>query len=99
MASCGDNFDKEQMSLSYMKRLTRQSFCWIRTTIVAICQYAICHCIKFNVVDFSDDGGYRQTDEGRILKYGVPDRYLIVGGIPKTGMGKINKIQLRKLYG
>jgi fatty-acyl-CoA synthase len=37
--------------------------------------------------------------EGKIPKYGVPDRYLIVDGIPKTSVGKINKIQLRKLYG
>jgi fatty-acyl-CoA synthase len=36
--------------------------------------------------------------EGKIPKYGVPDRYLIVDGIPKTSVGKINKIQLRKLY-
>ena len=25
--------------------------------------------------------------------------YLIVAGIPKTSVGKINRIQLRKLYG
>ncbi|HYA13946.1 MAG TPA: fatty acid--CoA ligase [Syntrophales bacterium] len=37
--------------------------------------------------------------EGKIPKYGIPDRYLIVEGIPKTSVGKINKIQLRKLYG
>jgi fatty-acyl-CoA synthase len=37
--------------------------------------------------------------EGKIPKYGVPDRYLLVDGIPKTSVGKINKIQLRKLYG
>lgn len=36
--------------------------------------------------------------EGKIPKYGVPDRYLLVDGIPKTSVGKINKIQLRKLY-
>lgn len=36
--------------------------------------------------------------EGKIAKYGVPDRYLLVDGIPKTSVGKINKIQLRKLY-
>lgn len=34
-----------------------------------------------------------------IPKYGGPDRYLIVDGIPKSIMGKSNKIQLRKLYG
>ncbi|MBN1545285.1 MAG: fatty acid--CoA ligase [Syntrophaceae bacterium] len=36
--------------------------------------------------------------EGKIPKYGVPDRYLLVDAIPKTSVGKINKIQLRKLY-
>jgi fatty-acyl-CoA synthase len=36
---------------------------------------------------------------GKIPKYGVPERYLLVDGIPKTSVGKINKIQLRKLYG
>jgi fatty-acyl-CoA synthase len=39
------------------------------------------------------------ADEGKIPKYGVPDKYLFVEGIPKTSVGKINKIQLRKLYG
>ena len=38
------------------------------------------------------------AQEGKIPKYGVPDRYLLVEGIPKTSVGKINKIQLRKLY-
>ncbi|NTW16509.1 MAG: fatty acid--CoA ligase [Syntrophaceae bacterium] len=37
--------------------------------------------------------------EGKLPKYGVPDRYLLVDSIPKTSVGKINKIQLRKLYG
>ena len=36
--------------------------------------------------------------QGKIPKYGVPDRYLFVEAIPKTSVGKINKIQLRKLY-
>jgi fatty-acyl-CoA synthase len=38
------------------------------------------------------------AQEGKIPKYGVPDRFLLVDGIPKTSVGKINKIQLRKLY-
>jgi fatty-acyl-CoA synthase len=38
------------------------------------------------------------AEEGKIPKYGVPDRYLFVDAIPKTSVGKINKIQLRKLY-
>ncbi len=54
--------------------------------------------IILNTVDFNDDGRYRQTDEENIPKYGGPDRYLIVGGIPNSSVGKINKIQLRKLY-
>lgn len=36
--------------------------------------------------------------QGRIPKYGVPDKYLFVDEIPKTSVGKINKIQLRKMY-
>jgi fatty-acyl-CoA synthase len=35
---------------------------------------------------------------GKIPKYGVPDKYLFVDEIPKTSVGKINKVQLRKLY-
>jgi fatty-acyl-CoA synthase len=38
------------------------------------------------------------AEEGKIPKYGIPDRYLFVDAIPKTSVGKINKIQLRKLY-
>jgi fatty-acyl-CoA synthase len=41
----------------------------------------------------------RFSEEGKIPKYGVPDRYMFVDAIPKTSVGKINKIQLRKLYG
>jgi len=41
----------------------------------------------------------RFSEEGKIPKYGVPDRYMLVDAIPKTSVGKINKIQLRKLYG
>ena len=36
--------------------------------------------------------------EGKIPKYAVPDQYQIVEAIPKTSVGKINKMQLRKLY-
>lgn len=38
------------------------------------------------------------AEEGKIPKYGVPDRYIIVEEIPKTSVGKINKIELRKAY-
>jgi fatty-acyl-CoA synthase len=36
--------------------------------------------------------------KGKIPKYGVPDKILFVDEIPKTSVGKINKIQLRKIY-
>jgi len=35
---------------------------------------------------------------GKIPKYGVPDKYLFVDELPKTSVGKINKIALRKKY-
>ena len=38
------------------------------------------------------------VDEGRMPKYGLPDRIEIVEAIPKTSVGKINKIALRKQY-
>lgn len=36
--------------------------------------------------------------KGKIPTYGVPEKYLFVDAIPKTSVGKINKIQLRKMY-
>lgn len=39
------------------------------------------------------------VDEGRIPKYGLPDRYEFVEEIPKTSVGKINKIALRERFG
>jgi fatty-acyl-CoA synthase len=39
------------------------------------------------------------ADEGRIPKYGVPDRVEFVDEIPKTSVGKINKIELRNRFG
>ncbi len=38
------------------------------------------------------------AEEGKIPKYGVPDKYLFVDEIPKTSVGKINKIALREKY-
>ncbi len=38
------------------------------------------------------------VDEGRLPKYGIPDKYVFVDAIPKTSVGKINKIELRKMY-
>lgn len=36
--------------------------------------------------------------EGKLPKYSIPDRIEIVAQIPKTSVGKINKVALRKLY-
>ncbi|MDQ5984425.1 MAG: Long-chain-fatty-acid--CoA ligase [Syntrophus sp. SKADARSKE-3] len=40
----------------------------------------------------------KNAEAGKIPKYGVPDRVEIVDAIPKTSVGKINKIELRKAY-
>ncbi len=39
------------------------------------------------------------ADEGRIPKYGLPDRYEFVDEIPKTSVGKMNKVALRNMFG
>lgn len=49
----------------------------------------------------SDDlKGYMQkfVDDGKIPKYGLPDRFELVDEIPKTSVGKINKVALREKY-
>jgi fatty-acyl-CoA synthase len=38
------------------------------------------------------------ADQGKIPKYGIPERYEFVDAIPKTSVGKISKIELRKIY-
>jgi acyl-CoA synthetase (AMP-forming)/AMP-acid ligase II len=38
------------------------------------------------------------ADEGKIPKYGIPERYEIVDELPRTSVGKVNKIQLRKTF-
>lgn len=38
------------------------------------------------------------TVEGKLPKYGVPDRYVFVDAIPKTSVGKLDKKLLRKSY-
>jgi fatty-acyl-CoA synthase len=38
------------------------------------------------------------AEEGKLPKYGVPDRYEFVEQIPKTSVGKLNKKELRKHY-
>ncbi len=40
----------------------------------------------------------QSAEAGKIPKYGVPDRVELVDAIPKTSVGKINKIELRKSY-
>ena len=38
------------------------------------------------------------VDEGKIPKYGIPERYEIVDALPRTSVGKVNKIELRKTF-
>jgi fatty-acyl-CoA synthase len=38
------------------------------------------------------------AEEGKLPKYGVPDRYEGVDEIPKTRVGKLDKKALRRLY-
>jgi fatty-acyl-CoA synthase len=38
------------------------------------------------------------AQEGKLSKYGVPDKYEFVEEIPKTSVGKIDKKVLRKSY-
>jgi len=38
------------------------------------------------------------ADEGKIPKYGIPERYEIVDALPRTSVGKVNKIELRKTF-
>ncbi len=41
----------------------------------------------------------KMAEEGKMPKYGVPDRYIFVEELPKTSVGKIDKKVLRKQYG
>jgi fatty-acyl-CoA synthase len=38
------------------------------------------------------------ADEGKIPKYGIPERYEIVDALPRTSVGKVNKVELRKTF-
>jgi fatty-acyl-CoA synthase len=38
------------------------------------------------------------ADEGKIPKYGIPERYEFVDAMPRTSVGKVNKIELRKTF-
>ena len=40
----------------------------------------------------------RAAEQGRLPKYGVPDRYEVVDEIPKTSVGKLNKKVMRQMY-
>ena len=39
------------------------------------------------------------VEQGRILKWWIPDKILFVDEIPKTSVGKLNKKKIRELYG
>ncbi len=39
------------------------------------------------------------AEEGKLPKYGVPNRYVLVDEIPKTSVGKLDKKALRKSFG
>ncbi|UCD80619.1 MAG: fatty acid--CoA ligase [Desulfobacterales bacterium] len=41
----------------------------------------------------------QQAAEGKLPKYGVPEKYLFMDSIPKTSVGKLDKKVLRKDYG
>lgn len=38
------------------------------------------------------------ADEGKIPKYGIPERYEFIDTMPRTSVGKVNKIELRKTF-
>lgn len=40
----------------------------------------------------------RFAEDGKLPKYGVPDKYVFVDSIPKTSVGKLDKKVLRKRY-
>jgi fatty-acyl-CoA synthase len=40
----------------------------------------------------------KMADEGKIPKYGIPERYEFVDALPRTSVGKINKVELRKAF-
>jgi fatty-acyl-CoA synthase len=39
------------------------------------------------------------SDKGVISRYGIPEKILFIDKLPKTSVGKINKVELRKKYG
>jgi fatty-acyl-CoA synthase len=39
------------------------------------------------------------VEAGRIEKWAIPDKFIVVDEIPKTSVGKIDKKLLRKMYG
>jgi len=38
------------------------------------------------------------ADEGKIPKYGIPERYEFIDAMPRTSVGKVNKVALRKTF-
>ncbi|HUH65236.1 MAG TPA: long-chain fatty acid--CoA ligase, partial [Syntrophales bacterium] len=47
-----------------------------------------------------DIKGYikKMADQWKVPKYSIPDRYEFVDAIPRTSVGKINKVELRKMF-
>ena len=41
----------------------------------------------------------RYVDEGKILRWWIPDKFIIVDEIPKTSVGKLDKKRMRSMYG
>jgi fatty-acyl-CoA synthase len=39
------------------------------------------------------------ADKGIISRYAIPEKILFIDKLPKTSVGKINKVELRKKYG
>ena len=54
--------------------------------------------------DTLDDAALRShlqefVAQGKLSKWGIPDHFEFVADIPKTSVGKINKKQIRELFG
>jgi fatty-acyl-CoA synthase len=41
----------------------------------------------------------KYVEEGKILKWWIPEKFIIVDEIPKTSVGKLDKKKMRSLYG
>jgi fatty-acyl-CoA synthase len=59
--------------------------------------------LKPELADSADEGNLLQfmkdaASEGRIPRYGIPDKILIVDELPKTSVGKLNKRVMRTTF-